>query len=166
MAIVPPGNKQVETLQTEAVVSSGNSLTVTGAASYGVVKNLSINYTPIAPLGRGIDTLSMESVISFGYGLTLSGAALYGVVQYIPPRNVKLTGTILNTVVKNNSINIPPAPLENKGVDTISAEAVVNTPGYVIGLTGAILYGIVKFTAPRNEALIFSLYYGENNPYL
>lgn len=166
MAIVPPGNKQVETLQVEMVVSGNSSATLMGAVSYGVVKNMLLNYTPTPPLAYGVESLAMESVICTGYRLTLGGAALYGVVQYVPPRNIRLTGTILNTVVKDNSINILPTPLLNKGIDTLSTEVVVSTPGHVIGLAGAILYGVVKFTSPRNEALLFSLYYGENNPYL
>lgn len=166
MAIVPPGNKQVETLQAELIVSRGNSLTLTGAVSYGVVKNLSLNYTPAPPYAYGVDSLVMETVISTGCSITLGGVALYGVVQYVPPRNIKLTGTVLNTVVKDNSVDIPLTSINNKGIDIISVEAVVNNPGYGTSLIGAILYGVVKFTAPRNEALIFSLYYGENNPYL
>ncbi len=166
MAIVPPGNKQVESFQTELVVSSGLSLKLAGLASYGVVKNLSQNYTPTPPSNKLIDNVLFETVVSSGINVRLQGTQLYGVVKFTPPRAIKIGGLGLSGVVKDNSISVTLSSPRNKMVDNLQVEAVINTPNNVITVTGTQLYGVVKFTMPRNEALIFSLYYGENNPYL
>jgi hypothetical protein len=167
MAIVPPGNKQVEIIQSEFVVTSDTSLKITGITSYGVVKNLSQNYPGTQVLNKQIDSLSFETVVTANnLAVSLNSSIVYGVVKYTPPRTLKVEGLGLYGVVKDKVANTTLTATRNKQVDTLSIETVVYNPNIGVALTGTQLYGVVKFTMPRNEALIFSLYYGENNPYL
>ena len=165
MAIVPPGNKQIGSFSLDVLTSSGDSLAVTAASAYTVLKDSNITYSLRLPETISIGNFSLDVLTSRGDSLAITSAAAYVVAKYLPPPTLTITTAAAYAVLKDTTVSYTLAEPINLFIGNFGLEVLTRSEESVL-ISSAAVYAVLKGFTPRSESIIHSLYFGTNNPFL